>query len=488
MDCQVLVRRTALALATIAAACSGGVSGAPEPVEPIPSPSQISWQQDEVWAIIHFGPNSFLDSEWGYGDTDPSVFNPSRLDCEQWVRTFKAAGIKGVILTAKHHDGFCLWPSEYTDYTVAASPYKDGAGDIVGELSQACERHGLKFGVYLSPWDRHEASYGTKEYLVFYRNQLRELLTRYGKISEVFLDGANGGDGWYGGAKESRTINRRTYYDFPTIFSLVEELQPEALIFSDGGPGCRWSGNEEGIASETNWSFLKKGSVYPGYPFMDELGPGHERGNAWIPAECDVSIRGSWFFRSGEDDTVKTPEQLVELYYKSVGRNGKLLINFPVDREGLIPPKDSASICEAYRIVSRQLKDDILANASASASESRGKSYSADKVLDGNPDTFWAPEDGTRRASLEFTFKEKRKVDRIVLQEKIDLGQRVKGFYVEYYDGSSWQPVRTSERQTTIGYKRIIRFQPVEAAALRVNITNSRACPCISSVRACYAE
>ena len=482
------MKRIAIALAAVAAACSCGGGRAPEALAPVPSPSQLSWQQDEVWAFIHFGPNTFSDSEWGYGDADPAVFNPSRLDCEQWVRTFEAAGIKGVILTAKHHDGFCLWPSEFTDYSVAASPYKGGSGDIVGELSKACERHGLKFGIYLSPWDRHQASYGTGEYVKYYQNQLRELLTKYGKISEVWLDGANGGDGWYGGACETRNIDRRTYYDFPAIHSTIYELQPEAIIFSDGGPGCRWVGNERGIASETNWSFLRDGVVYPGYPNEKELGPGHEDGDVWIPAECDVSIRRGWFYHPEEDATVKTPEQLAELYYRSVGRNGKLLINFPVDREGLIHPKDSASICEAFRLVSRQLENDLLAGARAGASESRGRRFAAGNVLDGRPDTYWAPKEGTLKASLEFSFKDNKKMDRVLLQENISLGQRVKGFTVEYFDGNAWQPVRTSEEQTTIGYKRILRFEPVEASALRVTITDSRACPCISAVRAYFAE
>ena len=221
-----------LVLSGFFAACSSGT--APDPVDPVPSPEQVSWQQDEVWAFVHFGPNTFTDSEWGYGDADPSVFQPSRLDCEQWARTFVQAGIRGVIITAKHHDGFCLWPSRYTDYSVAASPYK---GDVVGELAAACKKYGLKFGVYLSPWDRHQASYGTPEYVEYYKNQLRELLTDYAPVSEVWLDGANGGDGWYGGASERRTIDRRTYYDFPAIHQIVNELAPGAMIFSDGGPG-----------------------------------------------------------------------------------------------------------------------------------------------------------------------------------------------------------------------------------------------------------
>ena len=471
-------------MAAALVACACGTARAPEAIGPIPTPEQLSWQEDEVWAFIHFGPNTFSDSEWGYGDADPAIFNPTQLDCEQWVRTFENAGIKGVILTAKHHDGFCMWPSSYTDYSVAASPYKDGHGDIVGELAQACGRHGLKIGVYLSPWDRHQATYGTDAYVEYYHNQLRELLTNYGTISEVWLDGANGGDGWYGGAREKRNIDRRTYYDYPKIHAIVRELQPGAIIFSDAGPGCRWVGNERGVASETNWSFLRDGVVYPGYPNGRELGPGHEDGDCWIPAECDVSIRRGWFYHAQEDDRVKTPEQLAELYYRSVGRNGKLLLNFPVDRRGLIHPIDSANVCEARRIIDKALENDLLAGAGAKASETRGKGFRAQNAVDGNPETYWAPKDGTLTGSLEFTLGEKRAVDRILLQENIALGQRVKAFTVEYFDGNAWQPVPTEEQMTTIGYKRILRFSPIETRRLRVTVTDARACPCISAVRA----
>lgn len=475
-------------LATLLAACACGTGRAPEAIAPTPTPEQLSWQEDEVWAFIHFGPNTFTDLEWGYGDADPAVFNPSRLDCEQWVRTFENAGIKGVILTAKHHDGFCLWPSAYTDYSVAASPYKDGKGDIVGELAQACQRHGLKMGLYLSPWDRHQANYGTDAYIQYYQNQLRELLTRYGTISEVWLDGANGGDGWYGGAREKRNIDRRTYYDFPKIHAIIRELQPGAVIFSDAGPGCRWVGNERGIASETNWAFLRDGVVYPGYPNARELGPGHEDGDCWIPAECDVSIRRGWFYHSAEDDRVKTPEQLAELYYRSVGRNGKLLINFPVDQRGLIHPIDSANACEARSIITKELGNDLLKGVHVKASETRGRPFLAQKTVDGDPDTYWAAKDGTLEASLEFTLDQRQPVNRILLQEPISLGQRVKGFTVEFLDGDSWKPVPAEEQMTTIGYKRIVRFSTVETTALRVNITDARACPCLSTVQAFMAD
>ncbi len=461
---------------------------APVPCYPIPNEKQLAWQKDEVWAFIHFGPNTFTDSEWGYGDTDPSMFNPSALDCEQWVSSLKAADIKGVILTAKHHDGFCLWPTAYTDYNISASPYRAGHGDIVKELSEACEKYGLKFGLYLSPWDRHQASYGTKEYVEYYQNQLKELLTGYGKISEVWLDGANGGDGWYGGASEKRNIDRSTYYDFPRIIQTVRELQPDAMIFSDGGPDCRWAGNERGIASETNWSFLRDGVVYPGYPDAKELSIGHPDGDCWIPAECDVSIRRGWFYHSEEDSKVKTAEQLAELYYKSVGRNGKFLLNFPVDRDGLIHPIDAANAEGAYRIIDRQLSENVFSNSKVSASVTRGYRFRPGNMTDGEYDTYWAAPDDTISAAVIFKTKDIQKVNTLLLQEYIPLGQRVKAFSIEYWDGNGWQRVSTDETMTTIGYKRIVRFAAVETNVIRLTIDDSRACPCINTVEAYYAE
>lgn len=341
--------------------CTSGKVLPPEPILPVPEPKQVEWQQMETYAFIHFGLNTFNDREWGYGDTDPKTFNPTNLDCEQWAQTLVKAGMKGVILTAKHHDGFCLWPFEGTDYSVKNSPWKNGQGNVVKELSEACKKYGLKFAVYLSPWDRHQANYGTPEYLPYFYAQLHDLLTNYGPVFEVWFDGANGGDGWYGGAKDIRTIDRKNYYNYPRIYEMLDSIQPQAIIFSDGGPGCRWVGNEKGFAGATNWSFLRKGEVHPGYGKSYELQYGHPDGNQWVPAECDVSIRPGWFYHPEEDDRVKSPDQLVDLYYRSVGHNATLLLNFPVDRRGLIHPVDSANAVRFHEMIQQQLKTNLVA-------------------------------------------------------------------------------------------------------------------------------
>lgn len=467
---------------------SAAQPGAPAPVGPLPSANQVSWQRMETYAFIHFGPNTFGDREWGYGDADPmKEFNPTRLDCEQWARTVKAAGMKGIILTAKHHDGFCLWPSRYTDYSVRNSPYKDGKGDIVGELAAACRKYGLKLGLYLSPWDRHQAFYGTPLYVEYFYAQLRELLSNYGPLFEVWFDGANGGDGYYGGARESRTIDRRTYYDFPRAWKMVEELQPKAVIFSDGGPGCRWVGNENGFAFATNWSFLRSKDVYPGYNKHWELQSGHADGDAWVPAECNVSIRPGWFYHEREDSKVKTVDQLVDLYYRSVGHNGTQLINFPVNKEGLIHPTDSARAVAAYRQISSELKDNLLRQARLQASATRGKAFGVGNLTDNDFDTYWATPDGVVKADLSIRFSKPRKLNRMKLQEYIPLGQRVKSFAVEYLDGGNWLPVKLNEETTTIGYRRLLRFKTIETRQLRIRFLDARGPLCINELGAYYA-
>lgn len=462
--------------------CTSGKVLPPEPILPVPEPKQVEWQQMETYAFIHFGLNTFNDREWGYGDTDPKTFNPTNLDCEQWAQTLVKAGMKGVILTAKHHDGFCLWPFEGTDYSVKNSPWKNGQGNVVKELSEACKKYGLKFAVYLSPWDRHQANYGTPEYLPYFYAQLHDLLTNYGPVFEVWFDGANGGDGWYGGAKDIRTIDRKNYYNYPRIYEMLDSIQPQAIIFSDGGPGCRWVGNEKGFAGATNWSFLRKGEVHPGYDKSYELQYGHPDGNQWVPAECDVSIRPGWFYHPEEDDRVKSPDQLVDLYYRSVGHNATLLLNFPVDRRGLIHPVDSANAVRFHEMIQQQLKTNLVAGMTPKVSNERGGDFVASALTDDNFDTYWATEDGVTTADIEFSFDTPTRMNRMMLQEYIPLGQRVKAFVVEYLDKNTWLPVKLNEETTTIGYKRLLRFETVETKGIRIRITDARGPLCLSNV------
>ena len=462
--------------------CTSGKVLPPEPILPVPEPKQVEWQQMETYAFIHFGLNTFNDREWGYGDTDPKTFNPTNLDCEQWAQTLVKAGMKGVILTAKHHDGFCLWPFEGTDYSVKNSPWKNGQGNVVKELSEACKKYGLKFAVYLSPWDRHQANYGTPEYLPYFYAQLHDLLTNYGPVFEVWFDGANGGDGWYGGAKDIRTIDRKNYYNYPRIYEMLDSIQPQAIIFSDGGPGCRWVGNEKGFAGATNWSFLRKGEVHPGYDKSYELQYGHPDGNQWVPAECDVSIRPGWFYHPEEDDRVKSPDQLVDLYYRSVGHNATLLLYFPVDRRGLIHPVDSANAVRFHEMIQQQLKTNLVAGMTPKVSNERGGDFVASALTDDNFDTYWATEDGVTTADIEFSFDTPTRMNRMMLQEYIPLGQRVKAFVVEYLDKDTWLPVKLNEETTTIGYKRLLRFETVETKGMRIRITDARGPLCLSNV------
>lgn len=460
---------------------------APDPVYPVPTPEQVEWHKMETYAFVHFGLNTFNDLEWGYGNTPASTFNPTDLDCEQWVRTIQAAGLKGVILTAKHHDGFCLWPTGLTEYCIRNTPYKDGKGDIVRELSEACKKYGIKFAVYLSPWDRNQAIYGTPEYVDYFYKQLHELLTNYGAVFEIWFDGANGGDGWYGGAKDSRTIDRKTYYQYDRAYEMIDKYQPQAVVFSDGGPGCRWVGNENGFAGATNWSFLRAGEVYPGYPKYRELQYGHADGNQWVAAECDVSIRPGWFYHPEEDNRVKTVEQLTDLYYRSVGHNATLLLNFPVDRNGLIHPVDSANAVDFHKNIQKQLAHNLLSGVVAEVSDERGGKYTAKAMTDNDYDTYWATNDGVVSATVEFDLPQQEKVNRMMLQEYIPLGQRVKSFVVEYNKDGQWLPVKLNEETTTVGYKRLLRFETVTTDKLRVNFTDARACLCINNVEAYYA-
>ncbi|MCF8392721.1 MAG: alpha-L-fucosidase, partial [Melioribacteraceae bacterium] len=356
----------------------------------VPSPQQIEYQQMELIGFIHFSINTFTGKEWGHGDESPELFNPTELNTEQWVQAAKDAGMKQLILTAKHHDGFCLWQSKFTEYSVKNSPWKNGSGDVVREFVDACRVHGLKAGLYLSPWDRNHPDYGKPEYLVYYKNQLTELLTEYGPISEIWFDGANGGDGYYGGANEERRIDRENYYNWEDIWSYVKSLQPNILIFSDAGPDIRWIGNENGFAGETNWSMINSDTIIVGAADQNYLNTGDPDGKNWVVGECDVSIRPGWFYHESEDSLVKSPQQLADIYFKSVGRNGTLLLNLPPNKKGLISENDIQSLREFRKILNETFSRNLALGAEIKSDNIRyeHEKFSPVNIIDGDKNTY----------------------------------------------------------------------------------------------------
>ena len=439
-----------------------------EPNEVIPTRQHIEYQRMELIGFIHYTVNAFTDREWGDGTESPEIFNPSALDVKQWVQAAKDAGMGLLIITAKHHDGFCLWPSKYTEHSVKSSPWKDGKGDILKELSESCGKAGLKMGVYLSPWDRHEPAYGTNGYNQYYLNQLRELLSNYGKISEVWMDGAKGAD-----AKDME-------YDFQAYRALIRELQPDALIFSDAGPDIRWIGNESGIAGETNWSMINSDDIAIGKSDTKYLNTGDPKGKRWLTGECDVSIRPGWFYHAHEDDKVKSPEQLMEIYYKSVGRNGTLLLNIPPDRRGLFHENDVAALKGFRAILDETFRTNLATGGTAQASNYRlnHEKFSPGNILDGDPDTYWATDDNVRTATVDIDLDEPSLFDLVMLQEPIRFGQRISEFAVEAKVNDGWTQIATG---TTIGYKRLLRIQPVRAGKVRIVIRESNNVPALSN-------
>lgn len=470
--------------AACVALCSSGIEP-PKPLYPIPTAQQIEWQKMERYAFVHFGLNTFNDLEWGFGDTPSSTFNPTHLDAEQWVRTIKAAGFKAVILTAKHHDGFNLWQSKHTEYSVKNSPWKNGKGDMVRELIDACKKHNLKVGLYLSPWDRNHAQYGQPGYVEYFHKQIQELISEYCNDIDMFeywFDGANGGDGYYGGAREKRNINATQYYQYQKAVDIIHEKFPKAMIFGGTAPTIRWIGNESGWAGQTNWAMLTKSTSE-----SSQYQYGDIDGKDWLPGEVDVSIRPGWFYHSREDHQVRSLSNLVNIYYQSVGRNANLLLNFPVSLRGTIHPVDSARVMEFSRVIDDELKTNLLKGAKVQASNSRGDDFAASKVNDNNWDSYWATQDGVVKAELIFTFSKPMVLNRLMLQEYIALGQRVKSFSVDYLSKGEWRPITTTDSMTTIGYKRIIRFENITAEKLRVNFTDARAELTINNIEAFFA-
>lgn len=453
---------------------------APAPHHPVPSERQLAWHRMEYYGFVHFTTNTFTDKEWGYGDERPAVFNPSQLDCRQWARVARDAGMGGLILTAKHHDGFCLWPSKHTEHSVKKSPWRDGHGDVVRELSDACREYGLKFGVYLSPWDRNHPEYARDAYVSYYHDQLRELLSNYGELFMVWLDGANGGTGHYGGADERRDIDAATYYRFPEVFRICRRLQPSAVIF--GGPDVRWIGNEEGHAPDTCWAKFNGGAESPGLPSKSRLAHGDSDGDAWLPAEVDVSIRPGWFFHANEEP--KSLTRLLEIYYQSVGRGCCLNLNITPDRRGLIPEADAARLRELRRLLESTFQRDLARGKPAHASSQRAPAFAAANLTDGDRATYWAAEDNCRQAELVVDFDPPISFNRLRIDEYIPLGQRVEAFAIDAYEGGVWRELATA---TTIGARRILVLPTTRAAKLRVRILKSQACPLLSTIEAYLA-
>jgi len=484
-----------IAIMAVAITVCQAQNNAPAPCGPIPSENQLRWQDMEFYAFIHFSTNTFTDQEWGYGAAeDAKRFNPTQLDCDQWARVCKEAGMKGVILTAKHHSGFCLWPTETTDYSIKNCPWKNGKGDIVGDLAKACKKYGLKLGIYISPWDRNNASYGilnsdgSSPYVqTIFRKQIEECLTRYGTIFEIWFDGANGGDGYYGGANTTRRIDRKTYYDWLNTYSMIRKLQPNCVIWNDNGDRAdlRWVGTEAGYVGETNWSLLHKTGDVP----ENMLRYGVEDGEAWVPGEVNTSIRPGWFYHENEDRLVKKLPKLMETYYKSIGRNGTFLLNFPIDKRGLINENDENEVIAFAKAVKEAFAVDLAKTATVTATQTRGNSkrFGAAQVIDGKKDTYWATDDSVKSASLTLDFGKPQLMNRFLVQEAIQLGQRVRAFTLEAFSNGKWvklkdQLVPNGDGTTTIGYKRIICFSTVSASKLRFTVTDSKACLAISTI------
>lgn len=471
----------------------------PQPYGPLPSARQLGWHRREFYGFLHFTTNTFTDKEWGYGDESPGVFAPSAFDADQIVGTAADAGMSGLILTCKHHDGFCLWPSTYTEHSVKNSPWRGGKGDVVREISDACRTHGMAFGVYLSPWDRNHADYGRPAYIEYFRSQLHELTTAYGELFEVWFDGANGGDGYYGGANEIRRIDRATYYDWESTIAIVRRNQPNAVIFSDAGPDIRWVGNERGIAGDPCWSTLDMSLLFPGIDtasfktrlnrdMVDAwdsptamLNAGDRRGGTWLPPECDVSIRPGWFYHAAEDERVRTPANLLDLYFQSVGRGASLLVNLPPDRRGLIHDHDRHALQGFRRRLDEVFGVELAQAARCTASNTRGDSrqYAPANVIDGSRETYWATDDEACGAELVLDFPQPVTFNVASLREFLPLGQRIDRFAIDVDRHGAWCEWCC---EAAVGPRRLIRSKACTTTRVRVRVVDAPVCPAISEL------
>jgi len=437
-------------------------------INPIPSKKQVDWQALEYYGFIHFNMNTFTNLEWGEGQENPANFNPTNLDCNQWARIAKNAGMKGLILTVKHHDGFALYPSKFTAHTVAKSNWKNGKGDVVKELSDACKKYGIKLGIYLSPWDRNHPDYGTDKYNLIYAEMQKELLTNYGPIFEFWYDGANG-EGPNG---------KKQIYDWPLFHNTVLKYQPNAIQFSDSGPDIRWVGNERGFAYDKTWSPINRDEIYPGFPKFNLYRNGQQDGSHWVSPEVDVSIRPGWYYHADQDLKVKSPDSLMKIYVASVGKNSNLLLNIPVDRRGLIHPNDSISM-----IGFKQLRDKGLVNLLTTkdhintSSNHSGKPNSG--LIDKNSKTFWAANIEDQAPKISIKLQTPIMINALLVQEPIFMGQRIIQFKVTLTDENGAKEEIFCQ---TIGNKRIVTFNQKKVKNIEIDFLKSRGQVLISNV------
>ncbi len=450
----------------------------------IPSSQQYAWQSLEFTAFVHFGMNTFADVEWAKVKASPKIFDPKKLDCDQWVRVLKDAGARLAILVAKHEDGFCLWPSKYTKYSVKYSPWKNGKGDVVREFVNACHKYGVKVGLYLSPWDQAEPTYGTPAYNKYFENQLTELLTNYGRISEVWFDGGI-----------ARDYPKKQVYDWQAYYRIIRKLQPNAVI-AIGGPDVRWVGTESGYGRETEWDVIpinlapltQAEAMSMAHP-LDEVFKPHDmmdpdlggldkiekaKGLFWYPAETDVTIRPGWFYHASEDTSVKSVGKLVDIYFSSVGRNSVLLLNVPPDKDGLISKYDIKSLEGFHEVISETFRRNFAANAEVAIAGDKGSARASALFGRGK---YWKGKEGADSSSLVFSLPSPEKFDVAMLQENILVGQRISRFRIDYWDGKGWEKLTEG---TTVGFKRLLRFKPVTADRVRLVIEDSRLTPTLS--------
>lgn len=465
-----MIKSLYVAMAALAGMSALHAAAPPAPHGATPTTQQVNWLRMEWYAFVHFGINTYTNREWGYGDENPKLFNPSDFDADAIVSTFKKAGMRGMIYTAKHHDGFCLWPTASTSHNITRAPWKDGKGDVAREFAEACAKHDIKFGTYLSPWDRNNAEYGRPGYLDVYYAQIKELLTQYGPIFEIWFDGANGGDGYYGGAKERRNIGKsEVYYNFPEVVRMIREIQPNCIIWGAEKHGdVMWGGSEKGFVKYPCWNVINRDKP-------DEK---------WISLEADTTInRAGWFWHPNSADRVKPADQLMQIYLESVGRGANLILNLAPDRKGRLDPADVDSLLRFGAMRKLLLAKDYALNAKVKASQVRGDdpTYSGSKVTDGDIETYWCPEDGTKTGELELTLPKPVTFDVVRIREQIRLGQRVTGFQIDVKLGNEWKTVDANGQ--TIGNQVLRKLaEPVTTNKIRVRITGSRACPCISEI------